>query len=132
MIISEYGREGDKAFKYVELSKEIHNPDDLFSDIVGHCIDHPEYEVEKENIHPESDLWFSMDTGRKEIRVKDEENNLRIDYGINQRSDYSKNYVESVWQDEISPILERNVEEDLEEHHLEKRTMQNISGRAKV
>mgnify|MGYP007124909197 CR=1 FL=1 len=51
---------------------------------------------------------------------------IEVEYGIETSVDHSLDYVESVWQDEMKTILERNSEEDIDDHHVVERTLENL------
>ena len=47
MAVSEYGREGEKAFKYTEILESDVDIDNLFGDLVDHWIRYESWEEER-------------------------------------------------------------------------------------
>jgi hypothetical protein len=127
MAVSEYGREGEKAFKYTELLEDEVHVDNLFGDLVDHWIRYESWDEERDQIYPDEDTLFRGVRDDREIRLKqDDEGMIEVEYGIETQVGHSLDYVESVWQDEMKTILERNSEEDIEDHHILERTYKNI------
>lgn len=127
MMISEYGREGEKAFKYTEMIEEDVNIDNLFGDLLDHWIRYHEWDETRDEIYPEEGVLFEGLRDQKEIRLKQlEDDKIRIEYGIETEVDNSLDYVESVWQDEIQKLLERNSNSEIEDYHVIDRTFANL------
>lgn len=127
MIVSSYGREGDKAMKYSRIGQEAVHEDDLFSDIVGHWVDYFGWDDERDEIYPEEGVLFEAERPSRTVRLRRKEDTLELDYGIPVQVDNSKAYVESVWQDEMETVLSRNSETDLDEFYLEEATLSNLT-----
>lgn len=128
MILSSYGRDNGKAFKYTEISKDLVREHDLFSDIVDHWIRHYGWEDDRDQVYPEEDSLFRGVRDRREVRIRETEDTLEVAYGIPIDVENSLQYVEKVWEDEMKTMLERNSVEELVDHHLEGRTLSNIFG----
>jgi len=127
MTVSEYSREGEKAFKYTEIIEENVNLNNLFGDLVDHWIRYHEWDQERDEIYPEEGVLFKGFRDEKEIRLKQlDDNKIRIEYGIETEVDNSLDYVESVWKDEIQKLLERNSTSEIEDYHVLDRTFANL------
>ena len=127
MAVSEYGREGDKAFKYTEILDSDVHIDNLFGDLVDHWIRYEDWEEEKDSIYPDEETLFHGVREDREIRLKhDGSGKIEVEYGIKTRRDYSLDYVESVCKDEMKTILERNSKQEIEDHHIPERTYENL------
>ncbi|MFB6158900.1 MAG: hypothetical protein ABEJ95_04560 [Candidatus Nanohalobium sp.] len=121
---SGYGREGEKAFKYTDIVDAEVDADRLAGDLVGHWLTHEGWEERDELYHDGSTFFRGLRDG-KELRIKHQEDVLRIEYGLETMEDYSRHYVESVWQDEIRAVLERHMD-DVKDFHIEKKTWENL------
>lgn len=127
MAVSEYGREGEKAFKYTEILESDVDIDNLFGDLVDHWIRYESWDEERDEIYPDEETLFHGFRDDREIRLRQSDGGMvEVEYGIETSVDHSLDYVESVWQDEMKTILERNSEEDIEDHHIVERTLENL------
>ena len=127
MAVSEYGREGEKAFKYTEILESDVDIDNLFGDLVDHWIRYESWDEERDEIYPDEETLFHGVRDDREIRLRQgDEGMVEVEYGIETSVDHSLDYVESVWQDEMKTILERNSEEDIDDHHVVERTLENL------
>ena len=135
MAVSEYGREGEKAFKYTEILESDLHVDNLFGDLVDHWIRYEDWDEQRDEIYPNEETLFRGVRDRKEIRLKEEDEKIKIEYGLNTQVDRSLDYVETVWDDEVKKILERNSDIEINDHHIVQRTLENLFNnpwRAKV
>lgn len=133
IIVSSFGREGEKGFKYTKIDRDIVAENNLFGDLVDHWIRKYGWEEERDEIYPGEDYWFKGEREGREFRLKPEEDKLLVEYGIPTDYDHSQDYVDSVWEDQMFEILERNSEEELEDLHVVGKTLSNISdGRQKA
>ena len=126
MTVSEYGREGEKAFKYTEILESDVHLDNLFGDLVDHWIRYENWNEERDEIYPDEETLFRGVRDGKEIRLKEEDEKILVEDGLDTQVDHSLDYVETVWQDEVETILERNSYTDIQDHHVVERTFENL------
>jgi hypothetical protein len=133
LITSSFGREGKKGFKYTEIDEGLVDEDSLFEDLVDHWMRHYDWDEERDKIYPDEATLFEGERYDREIRLKKQEDRILIEYGIPTEYDHSQDYVDSVWYDEMFKVLNRNADEELEDHHIIERTLSNITdGRRKA
>lgn len=131
IIVSSFGREGEKGFKYTEIQEDIIDEDNLFGDIVDHWTRRYDWDNERDEVYPDENALFEGRRSEREIRMRKVDDEIIVEYGIPTNYDHSQGYVDSVWEDQMLTILERNSDFELEDHHVIKRTLNNISGLGK-
>ena len=70
MAVSEYGREGGKAFKYTEIQDSEIHVGNLFGDIVDHWIRYRSWDQENDEIYPDDKTLFHGVRDDMEIRLR--------------------------------------------------------------
>ena len=127
IIVSSFGREGEKGFKYTEIEKDLVDENNLFGDLVDHWLREYGWDDERDEVYPEQGCLFEGKRGEREIRLKENEDEIIVEYGIPKDYRHSQDYVNSVWSDQMFKILERNAEQELEDYHIISQTLSNIS-----
>ena len=112
VIVSSFGREGEKGFKYTNIEEDIIQEHNLLGDMVDHWIRNYGWDRERDE---------------REFRLRKEGKKLIVEYGLPTEYDHSQDYVDSVWEDQMFEILDRNSDEELVDHHIVEKTLSNIS-----
>ncbi len=126
VIVSSFGRKGEKGFKYTNIEEDIIQEHNLLGDMVDHSIRNYVWDRERDEIYPE-DYLFKGERDEREFRLRKEGKKLIVEYGLPTEYDHSQDYVDSVWEDQMFEILDRNSDEELVDHHIVEKTLSNIS-----
>ncbi|NMI89087.1 hypothetical protein GLU26_01100 [Nanohaloarchaea archaeon] len=125
MGVSTYGTEGEKQFKYTVMLEEDIHVNNFFGDLVDHWIRYESWNDSVDCVSAGESTLFEGDRQGKKIRLLQGEDYIQVEYGLNTDVD-EEAYIEEVWQKEMRSILERNMEEELQDHKVSQKAFESI------
>ena len=127
MAVSTYGTEGKKQFKYTVMFEEDIHVNNFFGDLVDHWIRYEGWNDSVDCVSAGELTLFEGDRQGKEIRLLQGEDYIQVEYGLNTDVD-EEAYIDEVWQKEMGSILERNMEEEPQDHKVSQKAFESILG----
>jgi hypothetical protein len=125
MAVSTYAVDSGKQFKYTVILEEDIQVNNFFGDLVDHWIRYEGWDDSADYVSAGELTLFEGERQGKEIRLLQGEEYVQVEYGLDADVD-EEAYIEEIWQKEMGSILERNMEEELQDHMVSQKVFGSI------